>query len=453
MNLSPDKYKTFYIGSSLDIENSPLIALGKSRDLNGTISLENLSSILEGVTLIFVPKNQDGLFQFINEDKKRHSFDLIIYYSEEENGTPIGYTRFSEEQRLYGISGTPFEEVLISIKFEREEYQGDVVIEVKNDYQILNDQEKVNLPKAKYQTPEETYLRFTNKIVDFKNDETLSILTDAGSFYRINSEIHGTSLVIEDGGFIDTGTYTNYLLGVCKGDLVVVGHDEETGFFSVFSLTHGCREFGRYIVKFYGTVEGECSLYHISDSLIYFKDKEENYIVWDVDKKETTKILEPTEGIRVLDKRDYTGNVRYLSYQELFQEIKSTCILPEGFSLSAHKYVDKVGSWWVLEKDGEYYYTSPFGYFGSDKKPEMINERLFLKNNTFYSIAFGETEATKEVEIDSGTTWENLEKDKEIILDGLRRKPIRSEKCFPKKILGSLFGMIFYIENDRLYCY
>ena len=73
---------------------------------------------------------------------EKFSFDLIIYCSssldfDSNENTIIGYTVFSEPQKVYTISGKSFGQLIISVSFNRNEnLDSDVKIEILNTFRI-----------------------------------------------------------------------------------------------------------------------------------------------------------------------------------------------------------------------------------------------------------------------------------------------------------------------------
>lgn len=498
-------YRTFYTGTPKNLEECPIIYFLSTEDLDFNLSLENidnLKKIISGMKdPVFCIRGKNGNFTKSLKGFSKFSFNLIVYCknsisSETKSNPIIGYTLFSEPQRTYTNSGNTFGELVISVSFERNEDKDlETIIEILNTFKIT--QSEINLrgdfgfnypiQTDKIKTPDESYIRYSGKISDIKNDDSLISLTECGIIY--GSGKYCSKLFIQQGLNIESDMYTNYYLGTYKDDLVICRYNKNDGNYCISSLSK-LNRFGKpydYISGYINTelVRGYEILCYSHSYLVFWNNYKSEYIIYFLEDNdyEIVSRNNGTSGNRyiIINLRDPEGKYIYMSDTDLFEEIKKTCITPVKYEsgkyivdLNRKDYIfnNKIGSWWELYKPYSkfYYYLSPYGCVISSSKMTLINERLFkTPDNIFFPIEFGHTYkypinnypidlTTVEkvgIKIKSSDLWENLDKTSECLLDGLRRKPIRNKYCFPsqKEIIGSLYGIIFYIENGLLYCY
>lgn len=498
-------YRTFYTGTPKNLEECPIIYFLSTGDLDFNLSLENLDKLKEVISEIknpiFCIRGKNGNFTKSLKGFSKFSFNLIVYCnssisSETKINPIIGYTVFSEPQRTYTNSGNTFGELVVSVSFERnEDKDSGVIIEILNTFKII--QSEVNLrgelgfnypiQTDNIKIPEEYYIRYSGKVSDIKNDESLISLTECGVIYE--SGRYYSKLFIQQGLNIDSDMYTNYYLGTYNNDLVICRYNKNDGNYCISSLSK-LNRFGKLYDYVSGCLDIElvknCEILYYSYSyLVFWNDYKSEYIIYFLEDNNYEIVPRNNETVGnsyiIINLRDPNGKHTYMSDIELFEEIKKTCITPIKYisgkyivDLNRKDYIynSKIGSWWELYKPYSdlYYYLSPYGCVISSSKMTLINDRLFkTPDNIFFPIEFGHTykypvhkyprdlTTIEKVGIKIKTTdlWENLDRTSECLLDGLRRKPIRSKYCFPnqKEIIGSLYGIIFYIENGLLYCY
>lgn len=499
-------YKTFYTGTPKKLEECPIIYFYKKELLDFDLSLKTLNKLKNKLSkeskLIFCVKGDDNLFTKSLKGIERFSFDLIIYCSssldfDSNENTIIGYTVFSEPQKVYTVSGRSFGQLIISVSFNRNQnLDSDVEIEILNTFRITQMEQDFtgnngyNFPCSidHFQEPQTSYIRYTNKLSDLKKDNSLSIITDSGVAYDGGSKY--SKLFIQQGTPIDQELYTNFYLGIYRDDIVLCKFNIKDGNFCISSLTK-INKFKKpydYVSGYIdiSTISGCELMYYAYSYLVFLDNYNNNYIVHFLE--DGSHITLPrsdseTGGNKyvVVNPRDPNGGYKYISDTDLIEEIKKTCITPVKKEPSGNYTVDldrrnytykqKIGSWWeLLRYNNIYYYLSPYGCISSTLRLEIINDRLFkTQDGIFFPIEFGHTYKYPVhgyprdltllqkvgIKIQPSELWENLSKSQECFLDGLRRKPIRSRDCFPRKskIIGSLYGMIFYIENGLLYCY
>ena len=499
-------YKTFYTGTPKKLEECPIIYYYNKNSLESDLSIKTLDKLRDKLSteenLMSCVKGKDGLFTKSLGGIENFSFDIIIYCSSALNfdnnvNTIIGYTIFSEPQKVYTISGKSFGQLIISVSFDRNEStDSDVIVEILNTFGITQMEQDFtgnngyNFPLStdQYKEPESSYIRYTNKLSDLSHDNSLIALTDSGVAYDRGKEY--SKLFIQQGVFIDKELYSNFYLGTYKNDIVLCKFNIKDGNFCISSLTK-INKFKKpydYISGYINTstISGCELLYYAYSYLVFWDDYNDNYIIYFLE--DGNHIVLPRSDSEtggnnyvVIDSRDPEGKYKYMSDTDLIEEIKKTCITPVkkdpsgGYTVDLDRrnytYKQKIGSWWeLLRSNNIYYYLSPYGCISSTVRMEIINDRLFeTQDGIFFPIEFGHTykypvhryprdlTLLKKVGIKIQPTelWENLSRTQECFLDGLRRKPIRSRDCFPRKakIIGSLYGIIFYIEDGLLYCY
>lgn len=499
-------YKTLYTGTPKKLEECPIIYFYSKSSLGFDLSLKTLDKLKNRLskekTLLYCLRGNDNFFTKSLEGIEKFSFDLIIYcsssldFDDTKNNSIIGYTVFSEPQRVYTISGRSFGKLIISLTFRRNESDNsNVIVNILNTFRITQMEQDFtgnngyNFPLSdKFQEPETSYIRYTNKISDLKHDSTLISLTDNGVAYKNGDNYSG--LFIQQGIAIEQELYTNFYLGTYKNDIVLCEFNIKNGNFCIISLTR-TNKFKNPYTYISGNLDTEvisgCEvLYYAYSYLVFWDDYNNNYIVYFLEDENYTicpKNDNDTGGNKyiVIDSRDPYGKYKYMSDSNLIEEIEKTCITPIKIDSSGNYMVDldrknyiyqqKIGSWWeLLRTNNIYYYLSPFGCVSSTVKLNIINDRLFrTQDDIFFPIEFGHTykypvhkyprdlTTLKKVGIKITPTdlWENLTRSQECLLDGIRRKPVRSRRCFPEnsQIIGSLYGITFYIENEHLYCY
>lgn len=500
-------YKTFYTGTPKRLESCPLIYFFDTRELGTRLSLDNLDKIKEIVSLknpMFCIRGEDGLFTKSLEGLKKYEFDLLLFCEssldyESKTNPIIGYTVFSDPQRTYTNAGNTFGELIISVFFRRnEDKESDPVISILNTFRITQSEVDLRGPqKFNYPTdtdvlpmPDHNYLRYSNRVVDVKNDNSLGVVTDTGVIYG-SPDLSYSRLFIRQGLVLDKDIYTHFLLGTYKNDIVVCKFNIKDGNFCISSLSR-VNKFKRpydYISGYIdtSTIDGCELLYYAYSYLVFWDAYNAQYIIHFLEDGQYSiypRLDEETGGNSyvVVDARDPEGKYKYLPDTKLFEEITKTCITPMKKDSSGkwvldldkrdYIFLEKIGSWWVLQKvsTNDFYYLSPYGCVISKLKLSIINDRLFkTQDGIFFPIEFGHTYKypvhswprdmtdLKKVgiQVKSGKTWMELDKTQECLLDGLRRKPIRLREAYPSpaKILGALYGLTFYMDGGLLYCY
>lgn len=497
-------YKTFYTGTPKNLEECPIIYFLNTETFNFNLSIENIDKLKDTISElkdpVFCIKGKDGNYTKSLKGLSGFSFNLIVYCkssinSETKINPIIGYTIFSELQRTYTNSGNTFGELIISVSFERNDGEtSEAIVEILNTFKITQSELDLrgdfgfNYPiqTDTLKSPENSYIRYSGKISDIKNDKSLISLTECGVVYESGEKY--SKLFIHQGLNIDSEMYTNFYLGTYKYDLVICKYNKDTGNFCISSLSR-LNKFGKSFDYFSGyidldTIRDYKLLYYSYSYLVFWNEYKFEYLIYYLEEN-TYKIIprnsETGNNYIVSNLRDPEGKCIYMSDTEIIDEIKRTCITPVKYTsgkyivdLNKNDYVynKKIGSWWILYKPNFnlYYYLSPYGCVISSSEMLLINDRLFkTQDNIIFPIEFGHTykypihdyprdlTLLEKVGIKIKTTdlWENLDKKSECLLDGLRRKPIRSRYCFPNqnKIIGSLYGIIFYLENGLLYCY
>lgn len=498
-------YKTFYTSTPKKLEECPIIYFCNKSSLDFNLSLKTLDKLREALLKDenldskFCVRGKDNLFTKSLEGMEKFSFDMIVYCSsplDETSNTIIGYTIFSEPQKVYTVSGNSFGQLIISISFNREENtESELLIDILNTFgltQLEHDftgNNGYNFPTSgDYKTPEFSYIRYTNKLSDLNHDPSLISLTDSGVAYNNGQDY--SKLFIRQGISVERDSYTNFYLSTFKNDLVICKFNIVDGSYCISSLTR-TNKFGKpydYLSGFVDTkvISGCYILCYAYSYLIFWNDYNLSYIVYLLEENSyltLSKSDNETGGNKyvIVDPCDPSGSYQYISDTDLITLIKKTCITPIKKSQSGvytvdldknnYTYKQKIGSWWELQRSNNiYYYLSPYGCISSTLRMEIINDRLFKTyDGIFFPIEFGHTykypvhgyprdlTTLKKVgvKIDPTTIWDNLTKTQDCLLDGLRRKPIRSRECFPRnsEIIGYLYGMTFYIENGLLYCY
>lgn len=494
-------YTTFYTGTPKKLEECPIIYFHSKSKLDFDLSLGTLGKLKKSLSgedkLVSCTRGEDNLFTKSLRGFENFSFDLIVYCSSaldfnNDNNTIIGYTIFSEPQRVYTSSGNSFGKLIISLSFDREEDEdSDLLIEILNTFKITqteadfsgNNGYSFPLSTDDFQKPETSYIRYTNKLSDLKNDTSLISLTDSGISYN-GGESYSKFFIMQEVS-VDQEIYTHFFIGTYKNDIVLCKFNISDGNFCISSLTK-LNKFKKPYDYLSGFVDvsiiSGCELLGYSYSYLIFWDNDNfNYIVYFLE--DGSNIVFPRTDANtgsvnylVTDYTDPEGKYFYMSDSELIEEIRKTCIIPiknSKIDLDKKNYTfkQKIGSWWELLRTGNiYYYLSPYGCVSSTLRMNIINDRLFeTQDEIFFPIEFGHTYKYPVhsyprdltllqkvgIKIKPTELWKNLDRTQECLLDGLRRKPIRSRNCFPKKstIIGSLYGIIFYIENGFLYCY
>ena len=488
-------YKTFYIGTPKNLTECPLIYFFQTSKLSTKLSLDKLDilrdDILSQEEIVSCLKKDE---KFILEPPTDFEFDLIVYCDSElkkDSNSILGYTVFSTSQKIYTTSNNKIDKLIISITFNQDESSlSEENLIIQNESGILNVKFDFtgNTPKDFYtennvKLPDETenYLKFTNRIIDFKNSNDLSVITESGLVYKENDEVKYTNVFVKQGINIGVDLYPYYKLGIYENDLVFLKLNQETGEYKLYSLRKTNR-FGDLHLYFSGVLDLErLESYEIvgysQSNLIFFNSNNNQYIIYNLSDKSYTNFYGEYVGGRyyvVFNSRNTKDELKFMKDSEIFSEINKTCILPENKPLSRDNFIfkEKYGSWWILRNvnNNSLLYVSPYGAITSTKSLLPINDRLFLTpDNLLLAVEFGNrykypvqnriknitAGETLNIKLDQNTTWSNVEKKIECILDGIRRKPIRTKYCFPgyDKIVGSLFGLIFYLDKGILYCY
>lgn len=501
-------YKTFYTGTPGKLEECPLIYFYSSGKLDFTLSITELDKLKDKIAsgkLVYCERGKDGLFTKSLEGLKNYSFDLIVYCDtyidgNSKNNPIIGYTLFSEPQRTYTVSGNTFGEIIISISFIRNESEeSEAIIDILNTFRIVQSEvdfsgeERYSFPITSdiIPEPEDTYLKFSGRVIDLKNDHSLVSITDTGIVYHEKDSLVFSSPSIISGIPLEDDLYTSFFLGVYQKDLVICKLDIKTGSYCLSSLSKTNR-FGNsynYLSGYINTdlLDGYSIMSYVNSYLIFWKEYNQSFLIYFMEDN-TYEIIprsnEETGGNNyiVADSRDLSGNYHIMSDIDLINEIKKTCITPMKKNYSGeweidldsknYIYQEKIGSWWILKNRAtkDYYYLSPYGFILSSHKLFLINDRIFMTDTgVFFPVVFGHSykypvhSNVKDttlaemvgIKITSSQKWGTTGRLEECFLDGLRRRPIRMLTCFPpiNKIIGSIFGLIFYKDNGHLYYY
>ena len=239
-------YKTYYLGTPKEIEESSKLVLLNSRSF-GEITLESLEDISEELDkkkdqIKEAYKDKDGFF-VVELGGTIFDFDTILYYNPDSGY--IGFTVFSSLQHCYSSSGSPFNRLKISLVFDRIEGEGNgFFIEIKNfldpnveNTKILNSTEKWGYQKSESifsESVRENYLGFTNRIPDYLEDKDSCIITETG----IITNSQGISgLNILSGVEVDQDSFSLMKPVVYKGDIAILKFSFQTGEYCVSSLS------------------------------------------------------------------------------------------------------------------------------------------------------------------------------------------------------------------------
>lgn len=472
-------YKTYYLGTPKDLEESTSLFLLRSEDFK--VNLENLSEIEDEIKKSESIKKAwrgEGNIFYLTLGNDLFEFDTIIYNNPISGF--VGYTLFSSHQKCYSSSGVSFGKLKISLIFDRIEGEGNgLFIELKtflnpntDNTEILGSSERWQYQKSKELVPDENedlYLRYTNRIPDLLNDGSLGIITESGvmkgdRFYGLN---------ILSGIDIDSSSYSTIKPTFYKGDLVILKYSHQTGEYCVSSMTT-LNKFGRphdYLSGIIENVPEEFIGYN--GQALLFSDGD-NYVVYSMETSDT--LIQPkktgsTRNCIIIDRWDPEGKIQYIPESDIKEKISRSCQTPTSFSSDLYVYQDKIGKWWVFRNKTEYVYISVYGIIRSNVRIEFINDRLGLYTESglyhFIPIDLGHTyvyknggfidEITREfsdIKVKPYNRLSSLPIDTRCFLDGLRRKPLRTQSCLPgNNILGVGMGMIFYLSEGNLYCY
>lgn len=481
-------YKTYYLGTPKDIENSRVLVLLRSSDMFD-VSLETLNTTLPDK--IEANKNlvkkawkddEEGVFILrINGDI--FDFDTILYYNPVSGY--VGYTVFSGLQHCYSSAGIPFEKLKISLVFERIEGEGNgVFLELQTfldpnteNTEILGETERYQYQKSETIYPissEETYLKFTNRVSDFKGDKNLTILTDSG----ITTHTGSFGMYILSGVEVDYESFSFIKPVLYKGDISVLKYSSQTGEYCVSSLST-LNAFGRPYDYISGVVmDSYPDFIDYTGQMILFGDQD-NYYVYSLKTSESTPYPKRSNGIRnyiIMDKWDPDGEIRFTPESDLKKEISIHTNIPPAFDDIQYTYQKKQGDWWIFQGPSGYVYLSVGGTIYSDVEIGFINSRLgvYIEPTKkgiyhFLPIDIGHTYEYREKEkrfldktigdyvdilVNPSDSLSSLSGDLRCLLDGLRRKPLRTRGCLPQNnLLGLGMGMIFYLSEGLLYCY
>lgn len=481
-------YKTYYLGTPKDLEDSDtLILLKKPSDFN--ISLETLSELEKLISenpeeydSRTAHKDENGDFYLSLGGNKKFEFDVIIYNN--ISSGYVGYTIFSSSQKCYSSGGIPFGYLKIDIILNRIEGESNkVLIELvtyldKNveNRKILGNTERWEYQESKYiniPDSENSYLKFTNRIPDFLGDQDLCIVTDSG-FISHKDGVFGSFIL--SGVEIDADSFSTIKPVYYKGDLAILKYSNQTGEFCVSSLT-SLNPFGRPLDYLSGVIENIPEEFISYNGQVLLFSEGENYLIYSMETNQSSKYPKITENSRnyiILDPKDPTGQIRYLKEEDLKEEISRNCIVPERFiENSYYSYSGKNGEWWIFKLQGKYIYISIYGIIYSDKELEFVNNRIGLYiepiNGTYHFIPIDlgheyeykdnrfldkTTKDYIDITIKPSDTISSLSPELRCFLDGLRRKPLRTRGCLPKNsVLGVGSGLILYLSEGLLYCY
>lgn len=486
-------YKTYYKGTPKDLESSDTIFLTKSSYFN--LSIDNLDNILSEIEsdpnkVKEVSKTNDAFSLSLNNEIFK--FDVIFYKKAEKL---LGYTLFFTYQKCYSSSGIPFTNLKIAIIFSKTEggeptlslerknkrnteVESNAKISGDNRYNYIKNKSLVN------KELEDQYIRFTNRPRDFYGDSTLNILTDTNIIYQYYGVTSSQSSFLLSGIDINSDYFSTYIITTIDSeDVALLEFSFYTGEYNVISLTT-LNSFKRP----YSYLSGEIETYpeDVKSFLggtgkVLLFDGKDNYIIYSMENKEFSRYPKVTDNslektFIILDPSKDT-NIRYLRDKKIKEEISDSCIVPTTFS--NYSYKEKIGDWWIFTLGSYYLHTSVYGYIISKVKMKFVNSRLAYfketKNKeTLYHILpieFGHyyiynEETTRfedpsarnsvsDIIIDCSNSLSDISSEKRCLLNGLRRKPIRLSECFPSNIIGTLFGIIYYIDSsdNLLYCY
>lgn len=509
-------YKTYYTGTPQKLEECNLIYLILSSELTTPLELSNLDDIKKelssGEFLRTSKKTDSGEFIVTLDGDKRTEFDAIIYCSGnlKSSGEIIGYTLFSAPQKCYSISGKPFKQLIISIVFVRQEKEYQVEIGIKNTFKAAQvDQDIIGKKDNEYSSSDnskviqesEEYLKFTNRILDFKRDPELNVIVESGAFRKDNfGNLEIGHFYIQPGVSTDSEIFTDIRLGLYKEDLVLFKFNKTTGEYCLSSLSRFNRfnHLYDYLSGFMDVAKlTGYELYDYSGStVVFWNEYTQTYLLYymeDMDYAEFPRNNKETGGNNyiVLDKWDPTNKVRYMEDTDLFKEVRSTCFTPNdftkkselsypGFDRKYYTYLEKKGEWWLFRSGDYYYYLSVYGLVVSKEKLTQISDRLFAKvdieNNDFFVIPIefghfyefpvrhrvrdGMTDENADIPLDPNCPLSDCNPIIRCILDGIRRKPHRLPRCLPSKsinnstyVFDGFMGLLFYMDNGLLYCY
>ena len=299
-------YKTFYIGTPKNLTECPLIYFFQTSKLSTKLSLDKLDvlrdDILSQEEIVSCLKKDE---KFILEPPTDFEFDLIIYCESElkkDTNSILGYTVFSTSQKIYTTSNNKIDKLIISITFNQDESSlSEENLIIQNESGILNVKFDFtgNTPKNFYtennvKLPDDTenYLKFTNRIIDFKNSNDLSVITESGLVYKENDEVKYTNVFIKQGINIGVDLYPYYKLGIYENDLVFLKLNQETGEYKLYSLRKTNR-FGDLHLYFSGVLDLEkLESYEIvgysQSNLIFFNSNNNQYIIYNLSDKSYT---------------------------------------------------------------------------------------------------------------------------------------------------------------------
>lgn len=474
-------YKTYYPGTPKDLEESNTLVLIKSSEFK--VSLENLNSLQEEINKN--PKNTKeahknlttGVFD-LYLDGDIFDFDVILY----RNSEFVGYTIFSSLQHCYSSSGTPFGKIEISLVFERVQGEGNgffIELQTYLDSNIENvkifgsteNWEYQTSNSIPYLTKEDQTLKFTNRVFDYLEDPELCILTDS---VVVTHKKGVSGLYVLSGVDIDSESFPFVRPVFYKGDLSVLKFSYQTGEYCVSSLTT-LNSFNRPYDYLSGVIEEIPETFLDYNSQVLLFSEEDNYVLYFLETSEMVKYPKKKDGIRnciVLDRWDPSGKVKYIPESDLKKEISLTCQVPVGFNDNSYSYQGKIGGWWIFKNSTKYTYMSVYGTIEGEVKLDFINSRLGLyqsEDSVYHLLPIDLGHSYKirsdfkaldkiskvfsDILINPVELLSTLSPDYRCLLDGLRRKPLRTVGCFPKNIIGVGLGMVFYLSDGLLYCY
>ena len=476
-------YKTYYLGTPKDIEESSSLILLSSRDYNISLdTLPDLKDVIDNSLVKIASRDYSENVFKVSFGEDIFDFDVIIYNNQVSGF--IGYTIFSSLQHCYSSAGVPFKELNISLVFDRIKGDGNgffIKLQTFLDPNIENTEIFGSTERWEYQDlsqihpdKEEGYLKFTNRLPDYHEDKSLCIITESGV---ITHDTGVSGLYILSGVEIDFSSFTKIKPVLYKDDLAILKYSNQTGEYCVSSLST-LNAFGRPYDHVSGVIDKYIpeKLVDYSGQVLLFSDKED-YLVYSLETSESIKYPKMTGNHRncvVLDEWDPKGTVRYISEPNLKKEISMSCPVPMRFNDDSYVYQEKIGRWWCFRVSSTgFTYISVYGIINSNSEIGFLNDRMgvyiepgtgiyhFLpidighsyesQGNRFLDKTIGEY---SDIVIDSSKNLSLLPPELKCFLDGIRRKPIRLRGCLPgKNILGMGMGILFYLSEGLLYCY
>ena len=482
-------YKTLYLGSQVDLQQSTTIELVLFTDYQ--ITLNNFKQVWQSLSSHKNIYTSDNHIYTIECGKDNILNFNSIYYLD-DNNKPLGCTVFEKPQSTNPLKESYINNLIIEININ---ITDPVLSEVEFSFDLSSYYNNTEIPdRINYPTKSiikeklskrDNYLRYSNNIEQINHDSSTVLITDSNFItknkqYDLKLPSPFTSLF--QGENYTGAQFTYYNLRPC---IFLYRLDNLDLSYRLISLTL-LNNFGKPTTIFSGELDQfDYEDFYIAGQYLVLTDR----LIYDLSSEEITEY----QCSMYADSLDYDPQVLPL---DTIDEKSNIISIPTDYFLFR-----KAGPWCIYRNNSSYTWISPFGSIKFSKKERtyLITDRIFLSQEeaedvdgeidnftTIYCVTPEDTLRTNDY-FKNDNNFGNSKnyriipgcprkmfcgesgsfkyygkfvfsfKNKDGLLsnqliDGLRHAAIL-DYDIPEEIIGGIGGIIFYVDKDKFIKY